>query len=52
LSRLIAFVFTTIGSSIGWWIGSQVGFATAVLLSIVGMGAGLYAGRVLEQRYF
>ena len=51
MSRLIAFVCTTIGSAIGWWVGSLVGFASAVLLSIVGMGVGLYIGRRLEQRY-
>jgi len=52
VSRLLAFVGATIGSSLGWWIGSGVGFATAALLSIVGMAAGLYVGRRLDQRYF
>jgi H+/Cl- antiporter ClcA len=51
VSRLIAFVGATIGSSFGWWVGSWFGFATAALLSIVGMAAGLYAGRRVEQRY-
>jgi len=52
LSRLIAFVGATLGSSLGWWVGSWIGFATAVFLSIVGMAAGLYVGRRMEQRYF
>ena len=51
MSRLIAFVAATIGSSIGWWLGSFVGFATAAMLSIVGMAVGLYVGRRLERTY-
>ena len=51
MSRLIAFLGATIGSSLGWWIGSLVGFATAMMLSVVGMALGLYAGRRIEQRY-
>jgi len=49
---LISFVGATLGSALGWWIGSLVGFATAALLSIVGMAAGLYAAWRFEQRYF
>lgn len=52
MSRLIAFVSATIFSSLGWWAGSRVGFATAALLSIVGLAVGLYVGRRMEQRYF
>jgi outer membrane lipoprotein SlyB len=49
---LLRFVGGTAGSWLGWWIGSFVGFGTAVLLSIVGFAAGLYAGRRVEQTYF
>jgi uncharacterized membrane protein len=51
VSRLIGFLGATIGSSLGWWLGSLVAFATALMLSVVGMAIGLYAGRRFEQRY-
>jgi len=30
--------------SIGWWLGAYIGLGTAVVLSSVAGGAGLYAG--------
>lgn len=37
------FVGMTLGSALGWWIGDLVGLMTAVLLSAVGGGLGLWA---------
>ena len=51
MSRLIGFAGATIGSWLGWWIGAWFGFPAAVLVSIVGMGVGLYVARRMEQRY-
>lgn len=28
----------------GWWLGAKVGFTTAILLSAVASGVGMYAG--------
>jgi hypothetical protein len=42
----------TVGGWLGWWAGSQVGLMSAVLLSMVGTGAGLYLGRKLARDYF
>src|SRR6185437_14229914 len=41
----LAFIGTTIGGAIGWWIGARVGFTTAVIVSAVGSGVGLYYSR-------
>jgi uncharacterized membrane protein YbhN (UPF0104 family) len=49
MSRTIGFIGATIGSAVGWWLGSLVGFATGAILSIVGMGVGLYLARRWEQ---
>jgi hypothetical protein len=36
-------------SWIGWWLGSQLGLMTAFLLSMIGVGLGMYFGRRLVQ---
>jgi hypothetical protein len=28
----------------GWWLGSRVGFATAIMVSVLASGVGLYLG--------
>ncbi len=45
MNKLIGFIGATIGSYIGWALGIRFGFMTAFLLSIVGTGLGIYAGR-------
>jgi hypothetical protein len=35
---------------VGWWIGSLVGTFTAIMMSIVGLGVGIYAGKRLADR--
>jgi hypothetical protein len=45
MNKLVPWVTTTIGSSIGWWIGAKVGIMTAFIVSMVGFAAGLYYGR-------
>ncbi len=51
MKKVIVFVSTTLISSLGWWLGSQVGFITACYLSILGMGIGLYIGRKVCLKY-
>jgi hypothetical protein len=48
---LLAFVGMTVGGYVGWWLGAQVGFITACFVSVLGTAAGLYAGRLVWQRY-
>jgi len=51
VSKLLGFVGATIGSYAGWALGAHVGLTTAFMLSMVGTGAGVYAGRRFAQRY-
>ena len=45
VSKLLAFVGATIGGWIGWYLGAFIGTFTAFMVSIVGTGVGIYAGR-------
>ena len=51
MSKILGFVGATIGSYAGWALGAHVGLTTAFMLSMVGTGAGVYAGRRVAQRY-
>ncbi len=42
MKGIMRLLLTTIGGSIGWWLGSFVGLFTAIMLSFVGTGVGLY----------
>jgi uncharacterized membrane protein YeaQ/YmgE (transglycosylase-associated protein family) len=49
MSKLLGFVGASIGGSLGWWLGGHVGWMTAFFVSVVGTGAGLFAGRRLAD---
>lgn len=51
LTKMVLFITTTIGGSVGWWLGAKVGFMTAFALSIVGTGLGLYFGKQFANQY-
>ena len=51
MTKLLGFVGATVGSYAGWALGAPVGLTTAFMLSMVGTGVGLYAGRRFAQRY-
>jgi hypothetical protein len=48
-------IFATLGTfllgSIGWAVGNLVGLGTAVVLSAIGSGLGLYWGRKLFDEW-
>ena len=48
-------IFATLGTclagSVGWAIGQRVGLGTAVVLSSIGSGFGLYWGRRLFDQW-
>jgi hypothetical protein len=52
MRKLFGLVGATIGSTLGWWGGAHVGMMSAFVVSMVGTGAGLYAGWRLSDRYF
>lgn len=45
MTKIIALVTTTVGSSVGWWAGAHVGIMTAFCVSMVGFGAGMWGAR-------
>ena len=51
LTKLLMLVISTIGSYAGWWLGARIGTMTAFILSMVGLGVGLYAGREVARRF-
>ncbi|HVZ47360.1 MAG TPA: hypothetical protein VG916_01140 [Gemmatimonadaceae bacterium] len=51
MRKLMVFIWTTIGSSVGWWLGDYAGFMTAFMLSIVGFGVGMWYGRKAAAKY-
>jgi hypothetical protein len=51
MGRLYGFVGTTVLGYVGWFVGALVGTTTAVILSIIGSGLGIYYGRKVAQYY-
>jgi len=51
MGKLLGFVGATIGSYAGWWLGARVGIMTAFIVSMVGTGIGIYAGRKVAAHY-
>ncbi len=52
MSRLLAVIGASIGGWMGWALGGHVGPMTAFVLSVVGTGLGVYAGRRLARDHF
>ena len=51
MTRLLGFIGATAGGALGWWAGVPAGTMTAFMLSMVGTGVGLYAGRRVADQY-
>jgi uncharacterized membrane protein YbhN (UPF0104 family) len=49
MSKLLTLLGASVGSAIGWWLGARVGMMTAFVVSMVGTGLGIYAGRRIAQ---
>jgi hypothetical protein len=49
--KLYSFIGATVGSYAGWALGSPLGFMTAFMVSMVGTGVGIYAGRRVAHYY-
>lgn len=50
MTKIIATLGSFVGGSIGWWMGAGFGTMTAFMLSIVGTGVGIYAGRQIALK--
>ena len=51
MTKLFGFLGATIGSYAGWWLGSRIGVMTAFMVSMLGTGLGIYAGRRVARSY-
>lgn len=47
MRKIVISLISLITSWIGWWIGDHFGLMTAFILSMVGLGIGMYAGKQL-----
>ncbi len=52
MQALLGFVGAAVLGAAGWWIGDHVGLMTAFMVSTVGSGVGLYAGRRWGREHF
>ena len=51
MSGLCAFVGATVGSGVGWWLGSPGGLMWEYTLSVVGTALGVWLGRRFAATY-
>jgi len=51
MGKLFSFIGATAGGYAGWALGAMVGITTAVMISMVGTGIGMYYGRKIAQNY-
>ena len=51
MKRIIDLIGMSVGSWLGWTVGAWISFFTAFIVSVIGMGVGLYAARQLRQRF-
>ena len=45
IGKICGSIGAFLGSSIGWWAGQSGGMMTAFMVSMIGTGLGIYAGR-------
>jgi len=51
MKAIIVIVAASIGGWAGWWLGYHWGLFSALVLSMLGTGAGVYFGRRFNQMY-
>lgn len=52
MQKLLGGVGAFAGSSLGWAIGAHISLFTAIFVSALGTGVGLYYGRKLAREHF
>lgn len=52
MGKLLWLVGATAGGAIGWWLGAHVGIMTAIILSAIGTGVGIFWARRFSADYF
>ena len=51
MKKLLVMIVSTVTSAIGWWIGAKVGIMTAFIVSMVGLGVGIWGGARLADHW-
>lgn len=51
MKKLLVGIVSTVASTIGWVIGAKAGTMTAFMLSMVGLGVGIYFGARLAKHW-
>ncbi len=51
METVLGVLGATLLGALGWWIGGHIGLMTAFIVSTIGTGIGLYAGRRLARDY-
>lgn len=49
--KILVMITSTSGSAVGWWLGESFGLMTAFLLSVIGLGVGIWGGRQIGARW-
>ena len=50
MSKVLTFLGASVGGAVGWWLGARIGMMTAFVVSTLGTGVGMYAGRRIAAR--
>jgi hypothetical protein len=51
MKTLLALLTSTLGSAVGWWLGTPGGLFGSFVLSVVGLGVGIWYGARLAERF-
>ena len=51
MRKIFSFIGTTVLGSIGWSLGAYIGICTAIVLSCIGSGFGMYWGYKLFDQW-
>jgi hypothetical protein len=51
MKTLLVLVTSTLGSAVGWWLGTPGGLFGSFVLSVVGLGVGIWYGARLAERF-
>lgn len=51
MKKLLVFLASTIGSYLGWYLGTPGGLFLSFILSVVGLGIGMWYGARIAKRF-
>ena len=51
MQKLLTLMVVSLGGWLGWWLGARASMMMGFVLSMIGVGLGLYAARSLARHY-